>query len=150
MCPNFEIIKMFHEVQHLSEFTGLDPKPCRHPNSKTWGGFSSEESLCCCSWALICDNPGLHPVQTGRQTGGRQKKKATSAVYVLVISGRGESVWGVCSTHPSPVSAQHAWTCHECDVMVSSVRDWEISAAVMEPFISCLLARTRMAAFCRS
>lgn len=72
---NFEIIKMFHEVQHLGEFTGLDPKPCRYPNSKTWGGFSSEESLCLCSGALICDNPRLHPVQTGRQTGGRQKKR---------------------------------------------------------------------------
>lgn len=57
------------------EFTVLDPKHCRYPNSKTWGGFSSEESLCCCSWALICDNLGLHPVQTGRQTGGRQKKR---------------------------------------------------------------------------
>lgn len=34
--------------------------------------------------------------------------------------------------------------------MESSVRHWEISAAVMEPFMSCLLARIRTAAFCRS
>lgn len=53
-------------------------------------------------------------------------------------------------THPSPVRAQQAWTCHECVVMESSVRHWEISAAVMEPFTSCLLARIRTAAFCRS
>ena len=53
-------------------------------------------------------------------------------------------------THPSPVRAQQAWTCHECVVMESSVRHWEISAAVIEPFTSCLLARMRTAAFCRS
>lgn len=34
--------------------------------------------------------------------------------------------------------------------MELSVRNWEISAAVMEPFMSCLLARIRTAAFCRS
>lgn len=69
---------MFHEVQRqhvVVEFTVLDPRHCRYPNSKTWGGFSWEESLCCCSWALACDNLGLHPVQAGRQTGGRQKKR---------------------------------------------------------------------------
>lgn len=53
-------------------------------------------------------------------------------------------------THPSPVKAQQAWTCQEWVVIESSVRHWEISAAVIEPFTSCLLAKTRMAAFCRS
>lgn len=53
-------------------------------------------------------------------------------------------------TDPSPVRPQQAWTCHECAVMESSVRHWEISATVMECFTSCLLARTRTAAFFRS
>lgn len=56
----------------------------------------------------------------------------------------------VCWTHPSPVRAQQAWTCQECVVIESSVRYWEISAAVIEPFTSCLLAKIRTAAFCRS
>lgn len=34
--------------------------------------------------------------------------------------------------------------------MESSVRHWEISAAVIEPLTSCLLARIRTAAFCKS
>lgn len=34
--------------------------------------------------------------------------------------------------------------------MVLSVRNSEISLAVMEPFMSCLLARMRIDAFCRS
>lgn len=34
--------------------------------------------------------------------------------------------------------------------MVWSVRNSEISLAVMEPFMSCLLARMRIDAFCRS
>lgn len=55
-----------------------------------------------------------------------------------------------CQTHPSPVRAQQAWMCHGCLVMVLSVRNSEISPAVMEPFTSCLLARMRIDAFSRS
>lgn len=53
-------------------------------------------------------------------------------------------------THPSPVRAQQACTCQEWAVMELRVRHWEISATVIESFMSCLLARTRIAAFCRS
>lgn len=63
---------------------------------------------------------------------------------------KGKGEFKECETHPSPVRAQHAWMCHGCVVMELSVRHLEISAAVMEPFTSCLLARIRIDAFCRS
>lgn len=49
-------------------------------------------------------------------------------------------------THPSPVRAQHPWICHLCFLMEVRLRSLEISAAVIEPFTSCLLAYTSTAA----
>ena len=54
------------------------------------------------------------------------------------------------SCYPSPVRAQQAWICHLCffiDVRFS----WrDISAAVIDPLTSCLLASTRTADWCNS
>jgi hypothetical protein len=54
------------------------------------------------------------------------------------------------STYPSPVSAQHDWMCHGWSLIELRVRYLEISAAVMHPFISCLFAKIRTAAFLKS
>jgi hypothetical protein len=46
-------------------------------------------------------------------------------------------------THPSPVRAQQPWMCHGWSLMALRVRNWEISAVVIESFTSCLLAKIR-------
>ena len=53
-------------------------------------------------------------------------------------------------THPSPVRAQQPWMCQGWSFMEVKFRCCEISAADIEPFTSCLLAKIKMAAFLRS
>ena len=60
----------------------------------------------------------------------------------------GQSI--VLCTHPSPVKAQQAWMCQPWSLMDVRFRCCEISAADMEPFISCLLAYINTAAFRKS
>ena len=54
------------------------------------------------------------------------------------------------TTHPSPVRAQHACMCHPWSLTDVKLSCCEISAAVIAPFKSCLLANIRMAALRRS
>ena len=42
--------------------------------------------------------------------------------------------------YPSPVRAQHAWTCQPWSLIEVRLRCWDISAALIDPFTSCLLA----------
>ena len=55
-----------------------------------------------------------------------------------------------CVSHPSPVRAQQDWMCQGWSLMVLRLRYLEISAAHMQPFMSCLLARISTAALRRS
>lgn len=52
--------------------------------------------------------------------------------------------------YPSPVRAQQAWMCHWWSLIEVSWRLWEISATVIQPFTSCLLAKINKPAFFRS
>lgn len=48
--------------------------------------------------------------------------------------------------YPSPVNAQHPWICHLCFFIEVRFNNREISAALIEPFTSCLLAYISTAA----
>ena len=54
------------------------------------------------------------------------------------------------TSYPSPVRAQHAWICHWWSLIEVSFKNWEISATVMHPLTSCLLAKISNPAFLRS
>lgn len=68
-------------------------------------------------------------------TGKRQERGSCNLLPI------GWARAGEGGTDPSPVRAQQPWICHGWSLMALSVRNWEISAVVMESFTSCLLAK---------
>ena len=78
-------------------------------------------------------------------------------VWFAPLNGLAKSMYrclAICNyshvSHPSPVSAQQACTCHPWSLIEVRFKCCDISAADKDPFTSCLLANTSTFAFLRS
>lgn len=86
------------------------------------------------------------------QDPGTTWRRSWRYCYVQRLSSSVFYQWNSVSScsHPSPVRAQQAWMCHWWSLTEVSCRLCEISATDMQPFTSCLFAKTNSPAFLKS